>query len=35
MMKMSTAAAPTATAFGLLPAAQKKRRTLKIFDDIL
>jgi len=35
MMKMSTAAAPTAAAFGLLPAAQKKRRTLKIFDDIL
>lgn len=35
MMKMSTATAPTATSFGLLPAAQKKRRTLKIFDDIL
>ena len=33
MMKMSTDAVPTASAFGLLP--QKKRRTLKIFDDIL
>ena len=35
MMKMTTNAAPTAAAFGLLPATQKKRRTLKIFDDIL
>jgi hypothetical protein len=35
MMKMTTNAVPTAAAFGLLPAAQKKRRTLKIFDDIL